>query len=286
MIQPQEFEPMSDDVIDELMYNSSKLRDLPRIGDTIIGQKNAKLGIVLQHGFIGSNLEMMYLGNKLAIDGYRVLIPLLPGHGSNFKALHGVSVNDWVTKMQESVKYLQSELLDRKIVVVGHSLGGSLAIQLTANNPTICGLVTMAAPIAYPPPVHHLVKMLYHVKPNLLIKYRKFKFHDKRLYDHPYVGFLYTYYHHVSVKTLYQVIKVMEGSEATLSKIEKPMLVFDSYLDRTVWRDNGWKIFTKSSSKIKWFVRLDRSYHVVPMESDKEKVHKRLVIFLDYLSRT
>lgn len=281
-LNPLELEVLTDDQIENLLYNTTNMNQLPPLTDVVIGPYSSDFGIVLQHGFIGGNLEMLYLGYNFAKHGYRVIIPVLPGHGQNFLALHRVDRFQWYKKMDLAIAFLKKENPNRMMFLVGHSLGGTLAIKTASENQNISGIITLAAPIGYPPPFHKLVKVVNKFKPNLILRYRKFRFFDHRLESHPYVSFIYKNYSYITMNTLFQVVKTLERGKRALKKLKTPLLVINSEGDTTIWPDNGWKIYSKTASKCKGFIQLYNSSHLIPVELDKEYVLK---ISLEFLNR-
>ena len=64
-MQFQELSAFSEHEVDRLLYESKSLEEFPDFGDTLMGDKEADTGLVLQHGFIGSNLDMLYIADIL-----------------------------------------------------------------------------------------------------------------------------------------------------------------------------------------------------------------------------
>ncbi|NDF43604.1 MAG: hypothetical protein EB137_03350, partial [Actinobacteria bacterium] len=48
---------------------------------------NSHIGVILVHGFTGSPASMRPFANFLNKKGYRVTVPLIPGHGSRWQDL-------------------------------------------------------------------------------------------------------------------------------------------------------------------------------------------------------
>ena len=54
-----------------------------------------RLGVLLLHGFTGSPLSMRPWAEHLAADGFRVVLPRLPGHGTTWQELNTTTWSDW-----------------------------------------------------------------------------------------------------------------------------------------------------------------------------------------------
>lgn len=92
--------------------------------------------VLMVHGFGGDNTNWTYLQPKIA--GRRRTAALdLPGHGQSTKLLGA----DPLARLVEAVTALAHELAPGKIHLVGHSLGGAIAILAA---PKIAGLASLS----------------------------------------------------------------------------------------------------------------------------------------------
>lgn len=102
-------------------------------------------GILLLHGFAGNPDEIKPLQDYLVQSGYSVECPLLPGHGLGRKELSKTTHGDWITAAEQTYFELSQKL--GKIVVIGFSMGGLLAVNLW--NYGFSGMVTVNMPVYY-----------------------------------------------------------------------------------------------------------------------------------------
>jgi carboxylesterase len=79
--------------------------------------------VLCLHGLGGTGATMWPIVGRLASLGHEVLAPTLPGHGGTPEDLVGVSFDQWASAAAEWPAD----------VVVGQSLGGSLALGLAAS---------------------------------------------------------------------------------------------------------------------------------------------------------
>jgi len=84
---------------------------------------------LLLHGLTGAPSEVRPLGEALAKAGFRVLGPLLPGHGTRSRDLANVSRRDL---LEASSRALSSLGTARRLFVCGLSMGALLALKLAA----------------------------------------------------------------------------------------------------------------------------------------------------------
>ena len=88
--------------------------------------------VLLLHGFASTPFEMRYLGEKLQADGYTVVCPLLPGHGTDPTFFARTTWHDWLGTAREALLRLQQEAQPGRVAIVGQSLGALLALELAA----------------------------------------------------------------------------------------------------------------------------------------------------------
>ena len=103
------------------------------------------VGVLLIHGFAGNAEEMNPLQEYLKQRGYRVITPLLPGHGRTKRDLSKVTRYDWISAVESA--YLNLSRNCRRVFVVGFSMGGLLAVNLWHYGLT--GLITVNMPVYY-----------------------------------------------------------------------------------------------------------------------------------------
>lgn len=101
-------------------------------------------GVLLIHGFTGMPAEMLLLGRYLQEKGFTVLCMRLAGHGTTPEDMAHTDAADWFDSVCDGYAILSG--CTEKISVVGHSMGGLMALMLSAQK-EIYRTVTLAAPI-------------------------------------------------------------------------------------------------------------------------------------------
>jgi len=266
-----------EEFVDTILFGDS-MDELPKFGDTILGPEDASIGILLVHGFSGSNLEMLYLANYLALRGVRVAVPLLPGHGTSYHDLLNYGYEAWMNKVRKTHDYLLAEQDDRKIVGVGHSMGGSLLFSL-APDLNLEGLVSLAGPIRYPLYLRMLGKVVE--RTNLKIPFNNLKFYDKRLHDHPVVGFMQDKYEKIPLETLGEILEVINIAHDNLPSITLPICLIYARDDAVVppyHVDHVVEEIGSNDLEISW---LYRSNHIMVIDEDRDLVTKKVWTFIN-----
>jgi carboxylesterase len=105
----------------------------PKRVDRGIFYEGNRVGILLVHGMSGTPVEMRYIANGFAREGYTVSCPQLAGHCETLEDLRRATWQDWYDSTQVALDKL-AERCDH-IFVAGLSMGGLLALRLAALNP-------------------------------------------------------------------------------------------------------------------------------------------------------
>lgn len=100
---------------------------------------------VLVHGWTGDSSTMLHLAEPLLAAGLPVAVFDVRSHGRSDPA-PAVTVRHFRDDLMATVEWLREHSPSRKIVVVGHSLGGSAAILARAKGAPINGLALVASP--------------------------------------------------------------------------------------------------------------------------------------------
>ena len=95
-------------------------------------KKKTDYAIVYLHGFSASRQETAPLADNIAATlGANLYYNRLTGHGRGPDAYRGVTTNDWLNDAAESVEV--GRRLGHKVILIGLSTGGTLAMWLAAN---------------------------------------------------------------------------------------------------------------------------------------------------------
>jgi pimeloyl-ACP methyl ester carboxylesterase len=96
--------------------------------------------IALVHGFAGAASNFAVLAPLLAAH-HRVVIPDLPGHGGSSRLAAAPTLAGFADRVAAVLDHEQAS----PTVVVGHSLGGVVALRLAVRRPDLVGAVVLAA---------------------------------------------------------------------------------------------------------------------------------------------
>lgn len=109
-----------------------------------IEHPHAMGGAFLIHGFLGSPWETRALAGVMGVHGYSVIAPLIPGMAADFARIDQVTAADWTDAIRDAWDPFARQHARR--ILVGYSLGGTLALHLAATAPIPPDLIILLAP--------------------------------------------------------------------------------------------------------------------------------------------
>ena len=226
--------------------------------------KGNNTGILLIHGFTGTPSEMRFFGEFLRDKGYTVKGILLKGHGTTPEDMKKCSYRDWIHGAVEGYKSLKQEC--DEVFAVGLSMGGLLSLYL-ARNYDIRGAAILSAPIR----IHGRTAALAFIERN----FKTYILRKPEKKDINVIG--YDKSPLISVHNLFKLIRYVK---ANLKYIEKPVLVMQSYGDRTVSPLSANIIYNNIGSRDKSIIYLHKSGHVITCDNEKEQVFREVYNFI------
>ena len=106
-------------------------------------------GVLAVHGFTGSPSSMAGVAAAMSEAGLHVEVPRLPGHGTHVADMVPTQWNDWAEEVANAYQRLASRT--ERIIIVGQSMGGTLALWTALHHPGVRGLV-LVNPVTEPQP--------------------------------------------------------------------------------------------------------------------------------------
>lgn len=222
-------------------------------------------GCLLIHGFTGAPKEMLGLGEHLADQGYTVLGPRLFGHSTALKDMVRARWIDWVASSLDGYYMIQGACT--KVIIMGLSLGGALALYLGAHYP-VKGVVAMSTPYLVP---HPLVKPLRPFLP-LISFFWRFAAKGPSDWRNPEAAKDHVDYEGYPIRGAVEVDHLLTKMRLGLPQITAPVLLMYSRGDATVNAEHAHAIqadLGSSDVKLMWF---ENSGHVITRDAEREAV--------------
>jgi carboxylesterase len=229
------------------------------------------IGCLLVHGFNGGVYDMQELAEYLNAQGIVTHNVLLPGHGTQVHAMHSVTWKDWVTAVLEGYDIVRA--CARRVVLVGHSLGGALVLYSATKRP-VDGVVALCAPLHLQPGLGLLVGITRWIVPFVPTL-------GEDISD-PVARRVYAAqsYRWTSLEAAHNIFRLLPNLEAALPCITAPALIVTARRDRVVPPADSREIYRRIASTKKEFLELSRSSHVVMKDYDHAELFTRIGAFV------
>lgn len=235
-----------------------------------------RTGVILIHGFTGNPIATRPLGQHLAAEGYAVEVPLLPGHGISHRELARTGYRDWYDAVDRVVDRFQMRC--DAVVLIGHSMGGSIALDLAARRPADIDAVVALNPIVRPPPglLPRLSPLLQYLVPYLPRDLAGLPTDDIAI-----DGVEEGSYALVPARAARSLLLELDRIRDGLLDVVAPLLVVRSVEDHTVDPANAREVLELAGSRDLRTLVCHHSYHVPQLDQDATLVAGTISDFLD-----
>jgi carboxylesterase len=252
--------------------------------------KKPPRGVLVLHGFSGSPYEVRELGERLAGRGYHVVGPVLAGHerGSP-EDLDRSTWRDWYRSAETAFDALRQRV--EQVAVVGLSMGGLLALHLARERQgQVAAVAALATPIWLPRPVEAAIRA---VNGGLRVGERSVlaPLVDRHLAI-PKAGGLSDICDPAAraanptmpatpVRVLPSLLELMRQVRGDLPGVRQPLFLAHARQDHTAPYACMAGIIERVGSTDIRALTLTRSYHVIPIDVDKDELARAVGDFLE-----
>lgn len=250
-------------------------------GEPFLFRGTSDTGCLLIHGLTSTPQEMRGLGQHLAGHGHSVVGVRLAGHATHHGALARSDWPDWLAAVEDGYHLLAS--LAQRVVVLGLSLGGALALLLASDRP-VSGVVAMSTPFEVPPqPRLRSLRFLMpplRLASSVLRSVPKPRVHD---YKDPEAYRAHLSYSVFPVRAIAETARMLDLMRARLPNLNIPVRVIHAVDDRGVSADNARSIYARLGSRDKELIWIENSGHVMTVEPAHRQVYEVSANFVDQL---
>lgn len=233
--------------------------------------KAGEVGCLMLHGFTSSPFEMRGLGHYLAARGITAGAPLLAGHGTSPEDLQATTWRDWYESVEAALDTMLAQC--KRVYLAGLSLGGALALYTAAHRgKELAGIVVMSAPIYLPPGLGSALKGLNRSTPYMNKFYKDI---EDPVARNNHVG-----YDRSPVTALASLVEFLEPVRTSLPRVKVPSLVIYARHDHVVPCISSHHIYSRIGTSNKRMVALHRGFHIVTVDTDREKVYEAVYGFV------
>lgn len=235
----------------------------------------ARVAVLLLHGFTGSPWEVRPLGESLAARGVHVRCPRLPGHGTTPEAMLWAGHREWLRAAQAELESLRGA---RRVVIVGLSMGGLMGMILTARRTVrVDGLVLLA-------PVVHLKsraeRLFERIGSSALLDVMdRWKMKDGTDIEDDAVRAESPVLPRYPLGRAIDLIALQQLARAAESRIECPSLIIAAAHDHVVHTQSVLELGRRLPYSRT--VLLQRGFHIIPRDTDRALAATEVATFID-----
>lgn len=227
-------------------------------------------GCLLLHGFSGSPLEMVLLGEALTAAGWKVSIARLAGHATSPKDLAQTRWRDWIASAAEA--YADLRRRTRRQAIIGLSMGGAIALYLAASEGADA-VVAISTPVRVRPMVAGAARVVSRVIPLAPVVIRLSpRDPTVRQYRSPYTQ--------IPLGATAELSALLDATMKALPTLESPLLVVQGRRDWVIPKDSGPEILARAARAPGRLLWLRRSGHVATLDRDRELLFDEVKRFL------
>jgi carboxylesterase len=227
------------------------------------------VGALLVHGLTGSPQGLNALGRHLADHGMAASGPRLPGHGTTWQDLNSRKSEEWVESAESAFEALASRT--DEVFLVGLSFGAALSFDLAARRPDdVSGVVALAPFLMTKDPRRHFAPLI-----RLLVASLPGVGNDIADPEMKEIA-----YDRLPTSAVYSMFRFLQTVRPRLKDVRAPTLIIHSRNDHTANPDNAPLIYDSISSEDKKIEWLERSYHVITIDYDRDRVTKLTTDFI------
>jgi carboxylesterase len=233
------------------------------------------VGVLLIHGFTGSPSEVRPMGQYLAGQGYTVVGPLMPGHGTAWQDMARRKWQEWADAVERA--YLGLEGRCRIVFVGGGSMGGLLTLYVAERHPEIAGIIPMAPALFTTNSRAGLAWLLkYFIKFN---PYDPVRDGDDLTDPEARQRYLWSYMG-TPVAAVEQLVLLQRAVQRDLHKVSMPTLIFQGTRDQSVKPESATFLLNRIAAKDKELIWLNNSGHCLWVDSEKDQVWQKAHQFI------
>lgn len=235
---------------------------------------DGRLGVLLVHGFTSTPQSMLPWARHLEADGFHVVLPRLPGHGTRWEELNETSWTDWYDAVDRSFATLRAQ--SERVFLAGLSMGAALCLRLAEQRGAeVSGLALVNPVVTHRDPRVKLLPLLKRLTPSL----------GAIANDIADPGRTEVAYARTPLWAMHSQTKLWAAIRADLDRVDQPLLIYRSKQDHIV-DDSSLPLITAGvRSSDTTIVHLERSYHVATLDYEAEEIFAGSASFFRRLAK-
>jgi len=243
--------------------------DLTKYHNAFSHKTKSDIGVLVIHGITSTTSSMQFLADKFAAAGFNVELPGLTGHGTRWQDMTKIKYQDWIYDLENALERLQQRC--SIIFLCGLSLGGGLALYIAGNHPELKGLILINHAAKFTGPKFWFVPIL-----KLLVKSVPAIASDIKDPNSKEMA-----YERTPTNGVNEMLKMLKSTRRMLPNIKLPTIIFKSKEDHVVPKISVTYTLKNLGSAKKELIWLNNSYHVAPLDNDKEFLAEKSIEFIN-----
>ena len=226
-----------------------------------------QIGVILIHGFTATTDSMLYVAEKLSENGFHVELPTLSGHASEPDDLINTKWEYWIEDIHKA--WLKMRKRVDKIFLVGLSMGGTIALNISVKLPFVSGIVLINHTL-------YMKDLKYKFAPFLknILGYAKGLSSDILDKNVNVIA-----YDKVPIVAIEQLLDLCRDTEEKMFLVKTPVLIFKSMKDNVIPIHVAETTFRKLRVNKKKMKSLHNSCHVATQDFDKDLIIEEMIKF-------
>lgn len=247
--------------------------------------------VLLLHGMTGSPFEMKQYGKNLHKGGFDVVCPCLPGHGDGVQNVRNVKWQDWFNFAEE--KYLELKKSYAEVYLGGLCMGAVLALALAEKHKDVSGIIALSTTLfldgwsipwyrfLMPLGLHTILRYFYTFpeREPYGIKNEIVRRKISSLLKENTVAL-----DCIPMTCVYELLQMSKHVRKNAKNINAPILIMHSREDNLTSLNSSDFVNKKISSKIKEYIILENSYHLIVLDNEKDIAVSKSVEFLNRIA--
>lgn len=267
------------------MANSGKVELLTKNMEIYL--EGGQDAVLLIHGLTGSPFEMAYMAKKLNRAGFTVKVPCLSGHGTTIEELKKTKWQDWYKTVAETFEELRKNYTS--VAVAGLCAGAVLALYLAYEAKNEVSAIALLSTILFYdgwslPWYKFLLPMVCYTPLRFIVSYKEkepYGTKNERLRRQiakamKEEAVAYPEFPCISMCEYLKLVKIVKK---ILPEITTPTLIIHSIEDDMASIKNVDYIEKYIGAKTVRKVLLHNSYHMIPMDNDRELATEEIIRF-------
>lgn len=232
----------------------------------LVHAERASQAVLCLHGYSGYPGELALPAKRLYEAGYDVFVPRLPGHGTDGIDFMSTGRHQWLDASRQAYEELARTY--GRVSLVGHSMGGAIAVLLASKYPV--GPSVLYAPALSIPALNHtmitVLSLFMKRKPQKWQADNRYRFFDERdADDDAYLGS--EYWSWLYPRQLRELSLLVREAESSLAKTKADFLVLTGGKDTTIGKDVGPLVVQEGGGNNNW-IELREGTHLIPYDID------------------